>query len=81
MPRDAVIRLQRWGRSIERRVPLLIASILLAAIAVFAVAAYVRARQVLIASAGPRLKRASTQLPGRPRINQQQDCSLCAVAV
>ena len=62
VPRDAVIRLQRWGRSIERRVPLLIASILLAAIAVFAVAAYVRARQVLIASAGPRLKRASAVL-------------------
>ncbi len=62
MPRDAVIRLQRWGRSIERRLPLLIASILLAAITVFAVAAYIRARQVLLASAGPRLKRASAVL-------------------
>ena len=59
---DAVIRLQRWGRPIERRLPLLIASILLAAITVFAVAAYVRARQVLIASAGPRLEQASAVL-------------------
>jgi signal transduction histidine kinase len=49
-------------RSIDRRLPLLIAGVLLTAVAAFAWAAYGRVQHVLLANAGPRLQSASLEI-------------------
>ena len=49
-------------RSIDRRLPLLISGLLLAAIVVFAWAAYRRVQHILLAAAGPRLQSVSTAI-------------------
>jgi signal transduction histidine kinase len=49
-------------RSIDRRLPLLISGLLLAAVVVFAWAAYRRVQHILLAAAGPRIKSASVAI-------------------